>query len=111
MTDATEVWVLEACTLPLVERPLRLDEFDALFAHDLTAQERLSPTVLRWTLDPRAELTARDLTARETACCCFFTFGFMVDGNAVHLDVEVPSAQVEVLDALAARASAGLAAA
>ena len=90
---------------------MRLGEFDALFAHGLTDQERLSPTVLRWTLDPRAEQTARGLTARETACCCFFTFGFMVDGNAVHLDVEVPSAQVEVLDALAARASAGLAAA
>ena len=100
--------MLEACSLPLVERPLRLVEFDALFAHGLTAQERLSPTVLRWTLDPRVELTARDLTARETGCCSFFTFGFTVGGSAVHLDVDVPSAQIEVLDALAARASAGL---
>lgn len=111
MTDATEVWVVEACTLPHVERPLRLVEFDALFADGLTAQERLSPTVLRWTLDPRVESTARDLAARESACCSFFMFEFTVGGEAVLLDVEVPSAQITVLDALAARASAGLAAA
>jgi hypothetical protein len=111
MTDATEVWVLEACALPLGERPLRLVEFDALFASGLTAQERLSPTVLRWTLDPRAELTARDLTAREMACCSFFQFDFTVVKNAVQVDVAVPSAQVKMLDALATRAAAGLAAA
>jgi hypothetical protein len=111
MTDVTEVWAPAACTLPLVERPLRLVEFDALFARGLTAQQRLSPTVLRWTLDPGVEPTARDLTARETACCSFFTFDFTVGAGAVLLDVEVPPAQTRVLDALAARVSAGLAAA
>jgi hypothetical protein len=100
----------EACTLPLVDRPLRLVEFDTLFADGLTAQQRLSPTVLRWTLDPEVERTARDLTARETACCSFFTFDFAIGAGTVQLDVTVPPAQVEVLDALAARASAGLAA-
>jgi hypothetical protein len=111
MTDPTEVLAPEACRLPLVDRPLRLVEFDRLFADGLTAQQRLSPTVLRWTLGPGAERTARDLTARETACCSFFTFDFTVAARAVQLDITVPPAQVAVLDALAARASAGLAAA
>src|SRR5918997_4401863 len=60
MKDATEVGVPESCTLPLAQRPLRLAEFDALFASGLTAQRRMSPTVLRWTLDPRVEQAARD---------------------------------------------------
>jgi hypothetical protein len=108
MTDSTEVWVLPACTLPTVQRPLRLAEFDALFAHGLTGQERVSPTLLRWTLDPGVELAARDLTARETACCSFFTFDFTIDARAVQLEVAVPPALTEVLDALAARAAVGL---
>ena len=103
MTDSTAFAALEACTLPLVDRPLRLVEFDTLFADGLTAQQRLSPTVLRWILDLKVEWTARDLTARETACCSFFTFDFTVGDRTVQLDVTVPPAQVEVLDALAAR--------
>ena len=94
--------------MPTVERPLRLVEFDALFARGLKAQERLSPTVLRWSLDRGVESEARNLTAREMACCSFFTFGFTAVGAAVQVDVQVPPAQVKVLDELAARASAGL---
>jgi hypothetical protein len=108
---ATEVAIQESCTLPLAERPLRLAEFDALFASGLTAQQRPSPTVLRWTLDPHVEQAARELAARETACCSFFTFHILRDGNAVHVDIEVPPTQVMILDVLATRASAGMAAA
>ena len=110
MRDAFEVWAPNACTLPVPERPLRVAEFDLLFGHGLLDQHRLSPTVLRWTLDAAAEPVARDLTRRESACCSFFTFDFRRDGDAVQLDVQVPPAQVTVLDALAARASIGLAA-
>ena len=109
MRDFGNVWDPETCTLPVPERPLRLREFDLLFAHGLTAQQRLSPTVLRWTLDPKVELPARDLAARETACCSFFAFDFTAHGEAVLVDVRVPPTQVKVLDALAARASAGMA--
>jgi hypothetical protein len=109
MSEGFEVWVPEACTLPTVERPLRRDEFDSLFAAALTAQERPSPTALRWTLDPAAEATARDLVEREVACCSFFTFDFTVAHNSLQVEVQVPLAQVKVLDALAARASAGMA--
>jgi hypothetical protein len=108
-TDDLE-WVPDACTLPTVERPLRLAEFDTLFAAALLGQQRLSPTSLRWRLDPAAEPTARDLTVRESSCCSFFSFAFVPAGDVVHLDVQVPAAHVDVLDALAERAAAGLAA-
>jgi hypothetical protein len=108
MTTDDQVWVLAACTLPTAQRPLRLAEFDDLFATALRGQQRLSPTALRWRLPSSAEATVRDLTARETACCSFFTFTVTAEGEAVGVDVEVPAAHVDVLDALAARAAAGI---
>lgn len=68
-------WVPAACTLPTPEQPLRVAEFDALFAASSRRVERLTPTHLRLTLTPAD-------------------------------DIEVPMAQVAVLDALAARAEA-----
>jgi hypothetical protein len=108
MTNDDRAWAPEACTLPTVERPLRLAEFEDLFATALRGQQRLSPTALRWRLDPAAEPAARDLTVRESACCSFFSFSFARDGDAVRLDVLVPAAHVDVLDALADRAAAGM---
>jgi hypothetical protein len=107
MTSADQAWVPETCTLPTVERPLRLAEFDDLLATALRAQQRLSPTVLRWWLDPAAEPVARDLTDRESSCCSFFSFTFTPEPAAVCLDVQVPAAQVAVLDALAGRTAVG----
>ena len=56
------------------------------------------------------EATVRDLTARETECCSFFTFTTTAQpatgGEAVVLDVEVPAAYADVLAVLAQRASA-----
>jgi hypothetical protein len=108
MSTDDEVWVPDACTLPTTERPLRLAEFDDLFATALHGQQRLSATRLRWRLDPAAEARARDLTGRETRCCSFFTFTFATADGAVQLDVEVPAAHVDVLEALAQRATAGI---
>ena len=94
--------------LATAERPLRLAEFDDLFTSALRGQQRLSPTTLRWRLVPSAEAAVRDLIARETACCSFFTFTVSPGGEVVGVDVEVPAAHVEVLDALAMRAAAGM---
>ncbi|WP_406079134.1 hypothetical protein [Micromonospora sp. NBC_00858] len=69
--------VPDACTLPTVEQPLRLAEFDELFATAVRRVETLTATHARMTLIGEAGLTAaavRDLTARETGCCSFFTF-------------------------------------
>jgi hypothetical protein len=110
MDDTPEGWVPQACTLPTAEQPLRLAEFDDLVTTALRGQQRPAPTRLRWELDPAAEARACDLTARETSCCSFFTFTFTPAAEVLQLDVEVPAAHVEVLDALAARAAAGTAA-
>lgn len=94
-----------ACTLPTADVPLRLAEFDALFATALVAQWRLSPTVLRWHLDPAAEAVARDLTRRENECCAFFAFAYTRTGRALQLDIEVPDRHTEILNTLATRAA------
>ena len=109
MTEADKVWVPDACTLPTVDQPVRLSEFDELFATALHHQVRLSPQRLRWELDSQAEQTARDLTSRETQCCSFFTFDFTTTEDELVVEVTVPPAQTDVLDALAARAAAGAA--
>ncbi|GAA0236719.1 hypothetical protein [Cryptosporangium japonicum] len=100
--------VSPACTLPTAERPPRIAEFDDLFT---TARrvERLAPTRARVVLAETGGVRARteDLTARETACCSFFTFTITPAGPAdLWLDVEVPAAQVAVLDGLLTRATA-----
>lgn len=111
MTSDDQVWVPQACTLPTVERPLRLAEFDDLFATAVREVEVLGRTRARMRLAGPAGLAARvrDLTARETECCSFFTFTVTpesaIDGEAVILDIAVPPAHADVLAALARRAS------
>jgi hypothetical protein len=99
-------WAPEACTLPTTEVPLRVAEFDQLFASSVRGIERVSPTELRMRLDAQAEATAQDLTERETQCCSFFTFGFTHSGAGLFLDITVPPPHVAVLDALSSRAEA-----
>jgi hypothetical protein len=103
----------DACTLPAAERPLRRAEFTALFAASLRGLRRVDRTSLRMTLAGDTDRsTVMDLTARETACCSFFTFTVTPVDSAVLLDVSVPDAYVDVLDGLARHAAraAGMAA-
>ena len=103
----TPEWVPQACTLPTAEQPLRIAEFDNLFATGLRSLDRVAPTILLLRLDAETEADARDLTARETSCCSFFAFDFTpAAAGELLLDVTVPHAHVDVLDALAARAAA-----
>ncbi|MEU4834761.1 hypothetical protein [Streptosporangium sp. NPDC023615] len=100
-------WVPAGCTLPTGERPLRIAEFDELFASALRGMERVEATRLRLTLGggARVEESVRDLTARETSCCSFLTFVLTPGDGGVTVDVEVPAAHSGVLDALMARAA------
>jgi hypothetical protein len=101
-------WVPPSCTLPTAERPVRVAEFDALLAVAVRPAERLSPTRLRIHLPggPIAEITTRDLVAREARCCSFFAFDVRASPAATVLEIQVPDGQVAVLDALQQRADA-----
>ncbi|MGH3430002.1 MAG: hypothetical protein ACRDQZ_20940 [Mycobacteriales bacterium] len=50
--------------------------------------------------------TCPEKVDRETQCCSFFTFTVSRKGQGVELDVVVPAAHIEVLDALATRVKA-----
>lgn len=94
-----------ACTLPTTDRPLRVAEFDALFADHANGIERIDATTLdlRFRADPGLDRTIEDLAAREAACCSFFSFTLdRTDG--LSLRVSVPEQYAEVLDGLQALA-------
>jgi hypothetical protein len=104
-------WVPPDCTLPTAEQPLRVAEFDELFAAALRGQTQLGPAHLRVILDGAAEVeaAARDLIARETACCSFFGFTLTrASGERLQLDVRVPEGRGDVLEALAVRAAGAI---
>ena len=111
MTNETSsglAWVPEACTLPTAQQPLRLAEFDALFTSAVARAERLGDRKLQliMTGDGGLEDTVRDLAARESDCCSFFTFAVTApEPGRVVLDIEVPAGHIDVLDALADHAA------
>ncbi|MGL5810700.1 MAG: hypothetical protein ACRCYQ_12210 [Nocardioides sp.] len=95
----------EACTMPTAERPLRLAEFDALFATAVRSVERRGSDVrMHLVGDPGLVEQVRDLTTRETQCCSFFTFAIAGTDRDLTLDISVSPACQEILDALATRA-------
>ncbi len=97
----------DACALPTADRPLRLAEWDDLFATATTGARRSDPYRATFQLrpDPAVAARAADLTVRETRCCSFFTFDLRATGDELELSVTVPSEHVAVLDALAGRAT------
>jgi hypothetical protein len=101
-------WVPESCTLPTVEQPLRVAEFDDLFASAVAPAERMGSTGLRVHLPAGDEVvaTAEELVARESECCSFFSFEVRPSSGGTELEVRVPESQTAVLDAVAQRAEA-----
>jgi hypothetical protein len=123
MTGATVpapdiAWVpVDACTLPTADQPLRVAEFDELFATSLRAAQPSADgrPMARLLLGGDDTLGARvqRLADAETSCCSLFTFTVTrLDTEKAHapgetlvaLDVEVPAVQADVLDALVRRA-------
>jgi len=99
-------WVPRACTLLTAEQPLRVAEFDALFATAVGPPRRPAPSRLEVVLAAEAEQLARDLVAREAGCCSFFAFTVQPGAGGTELAVEVPAAHVAVLDAIQQRIEA-----
>jgi hypothetical protein len=97
---------VDVCTLPTAEQPLRVAEWDNLFATALRTVERGS-TCARLVLSGDDGLVARvqRLADAETACCSFFTFTITpLDDAGVELGIEVPPSRADVLPALLDRA-------
>ncbi|MFJ6411152.1 hypothetical protein ACIQK9_37120 [Streptomyces hydrogenans] len=101
-------WVPRSCTLPTEGQPLRVAEWDALFAERLASSARPEPLRLRLGLvgGPDVERRVRDLVAREAACCSFFAFTVTPGDDLTFLDVVVDPAHETVLDALSSRNAA-----
>lgn len=114
MTEETsslpQPWVPTTCTLPTVEQPVRLAEFDEFFATALRGVRDLEGSRVRLELEPNPAVAARaaDLAARETGCCSFFTFTLTAADGQLLLEVATPPDQAGVLAALAARAAAAM---
>ena len=99
----------QACTLPTAARPLRLAEFDDLFATTLQSVEQSDDFHARLVLAGDEALAGRTqrLADAESSCCSFFTFGVScIDAGFVALDIQVPPSYADVLAALVARADA-----
>ena len=114
MTTRDLAWVPDSCSLPTAERPLRLAEFDDLFATAVRRVEPVTPTHARLHLAGATGLaaTVRDLTARETECCSFFRFAVhpgAPEDETLTLDIEVPARYADVLAALVTQAHAAAA--
>jgi hypothetical protein len=108
---------VESCTLPTSERPLRVAEFDDLFAASLRAVEHPGDDAVhaRLVLAGDETLAARvqRLTDAESSCCSFFAFAVTplepdptMGATRLALDIRVPSAHADVLAALVERARA-----
>ncbi|MFC7625195.1 hypothetical protein [Microlunatus sp. GCM10028923] len=107
MTITDGDWAPDSCTLPTDEQPLRIAEFDELFAESLRSVERVAASTARMILDEEAVGRARDLAAREVECCSFFRFTVDPAGpGRIGLLIMVPEARTGVLDALLTRAVA-----
>jgi hypothetical protein len=100
---AADGWVPSACTLPTVEQPLRLAEFDHLFQTAVLQATRTQRTHLELVITPESEASARELAERETTCCSFFQFAFEPAPGGVLMRIGVPDDHVDVLNALQAR--------
>ena len=100
-----ELLTTDACTMPTVDRPLRLAEFDSLFA-DAVRSVAYEGDQVRMHLTGPAGLRerVRDLAERETACCSFFSF--VIDGETddLTLEIAVPREHRRILEGLAQRA-------
>lgn len=104
MAGMDDLMTTGACTLPTPERPLRLAEFDDLFSSSARAVTREDHRArIHLVGQPGLRDRVRDLAERESECCSFFTFVIEGTDRDLTLDVSVPPARHDNLDALATR--------
>jgi len=97
-----------ACTLPTEDQPIRLAEFESLFAERL---ERVAwsddrTAVFHLTGGHDVAALVRDLAERESSCCSFFTFEVVQSASSVvTMRVGVPRRYRTVLRAMVDQAA------
>lgn len=87
------------CTLTGDDVRGRLDEYARLFVAAYVGRERTEGG-MRWSLraGPGIADWARDLAARERACCAFLTIDVTVDGDRVLWEMTAEPAAQAVVD-------------
>lgn len=116
-------WVpVHACTLPAIDQPTRVAEFDELFATSLREVQRAGGVDTRVRLvlagDEALPTRVQRLVDAENSCCSFFTFTLtLLDAGSssasgcpgeteLALDIKVPPAHSRLLGRLVTGAAA-----
>jgi hypothetical protein len=99
-----DLMATSACTLPTVERPLRLAEFDALFSLATSVEYDGSTARLHFSGPPTLRDEVVELTARESQCCSFFAFSVEGTDSEVDLGIGASTEHEPLVAALVARA-------
>jgi len=86
-----------ACTLTDDDAQARFAEYARLFAAAYAGRERTA-TGMRWSLQPGVAEWARDLAARELACCAFLTITVTEVGDRVLWELSADPAAQAVVD-------------
>ena len=87
------------CTLTADDARERLAEYARLFAAAYAGRERTA-TGMRWSLRAGQGIAewARDLAARERACCAFLTIAVTKEGDRVLWELSAEQAAQPVVD-------------
>jgi len=86
-----------ACTLADDDAQARFAEYARLFAAAYAGRERTA-TGMRWSLQPGVAQWARDLAARERACCAFLAITVTEVGDRVLWELSAEPAAQAVVD-------------
>jgi hypothetical protein len=109
-TSGSAEWVPASCTLPTAERPLRVAEFERLFAASLRSLTGDSTSLrLVFADGPGVYETITDLTDRESRCCSFFAFQTSRTARHVVLEIAVSDQHAAVLRGVERQARTALA--
>ena len=95
-----------SCTLPSVERPLRIAEFEHLLSK-ATATAAVDATTATFSFAPEAltAAAAAELASREVECCSFFSFRLDIGAERLELTVQAPRGHEPLVAALQALGS------
>lgn len=86
-----------ACTLTAGERPAREAAFASLFENVVGWQRTPRSIQLRFSSTPAIEEQVEALTAQESACCAFLSFGTRYEDDQVVWEIAAPSDEAALM--------------